>query len=1024
MKNKENPHKKYWSTLSEYNQDAEFKNLQKEEFLSKPQSFFDYNESPDLTFSRRDILKLAGAAAVFAAAACARRPVEKIVPYLNPTDEVIPGKPDWYASTCGGCSAGCGVLVKTREARPIKLEGNPDHPLNNGTLCARGQASILDLYDPDRLRNPVKISSGQALKSDWKTADFEIASALKTAKKKIVLLTGSVHGPAQRRLIREFLAGFPNSEHVIFDSLSEEEIAQAQEFCFGTKVLPRYLFDKAEVLVLLGADPLAGSHSVVEFAQNFGLTRKIKNNQMSKVISFEPALSLTGSNADLHFLVKPQDLIKVALGLANQLIIKERKTKFASDPKVHQYLKDFSPEKIEAEIGLPEGTLKSVANELWSARGKSLVYAGGLATRDGSGVALQIAVSFLNSVLENEGVTVDGTLSPSLQSQGSHSEMLKLISEMKQGKVEIILIYGTNPAYCLPGSAEFAEALKNVKTKVYLGDRVDETGSLCDLVLPSLHALESWGDAEPQRGLYSLFQPTIAPLFDNRAWEESLLAFAREAKAGNLAKTNLSWHDYLKQTWQNEIFSKYRQLGAFEDFWVSVLRQGVFDTVNRNVKQSSPRMFNLIALTKLDKIEKVENKYTLSLYTPAMQFDGRNNNNAWLLEAPDPVSKISWDNYVNIAPQTAKDLNLSESDVVQLTVNGMAQEIPVHIQPGVHPQVLTVAVGWGREKVGRVGNKIGVNAFKFAKIESGKATFSALPVEIRKTSKKVPLASVQGHNYINGRPIIYEASLEEYQKNPTAGRAGEEKLTSMWPSYSYEGYRWGMAIDLNSCIGCNACMLACQAENNIPVVGKEQVLRGREMAWIRIDRYYSGKPDHPEVVHQPMLCQHCENAPCETVCPVIATLHNDEGLNLQIYNRCVGTRYCSNNCPYKVRRFNWFEYNQNLATPLDLVLNPDVTVRTKGVMEKCTFCIQRIREAKEKAKSEGRTVQDGQLKTACQQTCPTQAIVFGDLNDPESQVTKLRENPRGYHVLEILNTRPSITYLTKIRNRPAVNEKS
>src|SRR5574341_78906 len=824
MNTKEKPKKKYWSTLSEFNQDADFKKLQKEEFLSKPQAFFDKDGSADLTFSRRDILNLAGAAAVFAAAACARRPMEKIVPYLHPTDEVIPGKADWYASTCGGCSAGCGVLVKTREARPIKLEGNPDHPLNNGTLCARGQASILDLYDPDRLINPVKISSGQALKSDWKKDDFEIGSDLKTAKKKVVLLTGTIHGPARRRLIKEFLAGFPNSEHIIFDPLSEEEIAQAQEICYGTKVLPRYLFDKAEVLVLLGADPLAGSHSVVEFAQNFGPTRKIKNKNMSKVISFEPALSLTGSNADLHFLVKPQDLIKVALGLAHQIIIEEKKSKFISDLKVYQALKDFSPEKIEAEIGLSEGTLKSVAKELWSARGKSLVYADGLTTRDHSVLSLQIAVNFLNSVLENEGNTIDGTLSPSLQSPGSYSEMLNLIWEMKQDKVDVVLIYGTNPAYALPKSSEFEEGLKNVKTKVYLGDRVDETGSLCDYVLPSLHALESWGDTEPQGGLYSLLQPTISPLFDNRAWEESLLALVREAKAGNLGKTNLNWHDYLKQTWQNEIFSKFKQLGDFEEFWISVLRQGVFDTVNRNFGQSSPRKFNLTTLTKLGKIEKVDSKYTLSLYTPAMQFDGRNNNNAWLLEAPDPVSKISWENYLNIAPQTAKDLNLSESDVVQLTVNGITQELPVHIQPGVYPQVLTVAVGWGREKVGRVGNKIGVNAFKFAKIEKDKIIFSSLPVEIKKTFKEIPLAGVQGHNYINSRPIIYEATLEEYQKNLTAGRAGEEKLTSIWPSYTYEGYRWGMAIDLNSCIGCNACMLACQAENNVPVVGKEQVL--------------------------------------------------------------------------------------------------------------------------------------------------------------------------------------------------------
>jgi len=1018
MTNKENPHKKYWSTLSEFHQDAEFKKLQKEEFLSKPQSFFESKGDNDITFSRRDILKLAGAAAVFAAAACARRPVEKIVPYLDPAEEIVPGKAVWYSSTHGGSDAGSGILVKTREGRPIKLEGNPDHPLNKGTLSATEQAAILDLYDPDRLRNPVKISqpSGQILKTDWKTADTEIAKALKSSKGKIVLLTGTIHGPAHKRLLREFLSTFPHAEHITFEALSEEEIFEAQELCYGNKILPRYRFNKAEVVVLLGADPLAGGHSKTEFAYGFGHQRKIRDEKMSKVISFEPALSMTGQNADLHYLVKPQDLIKVGLALAHQLIISENKSRFVSDLLVQNILKDYSAKKVETEIGLPEGTIQSVVADLRSARGKSLVYTGGLTVRDNSAIALHVVTNLLNSALENEGNIVDGVQSVSQQSQGSYSELINLISDMKAGRVEAVLIYGNNPVYSLPQSAGFEEALQRVKTRVYLGDRADETGWLCDFVLPSLHFLESWGDAEPQRGLYSLMQPTISPLHDNRGWEDSLLSLRREIKGSASGKEYTSWHDFLKDTWYKEIYLKNDLVASFEGFWISALRQGLFDTVDRSVEKVSPRQFKTSALSKLDKIKKPDSKFTLALYTPAMQFDGRANNNSWLMETPDPVSKIAWDNYVNIAPRTADELGLQESDVVALTVNGVTQEIPVHIQPGTHPEVFTVAVGWGREKVGRVGNNVGVNAFRWSKIQNGHLLSSSLPVEIKKTGKQAKLANVQGHNYINGRPVIYEATLEEYQKNPEAGHEKEE-LTTMWSTHKYEGHKWGMAIDLNSCIGCNACMLACQAENNVPVVGKEQVWRGREMSWIRIDRYYTGNPEHPEVVNQPMLCQHCENAPCETVCPVIATLHNDEGLNLQIYNRCVGTRYCSNNCPYKVRRFNWFDYNENLATPLDLVLNPDVTVRTKGVMEKCTFCIQRIREAKEKSKQVGVKVKDGDFKTACQQTCPAEAITFGDLNDPESKVSKLSKDPRGYHTLEVLNTRPSITYLTKIRNK-------
>ena len=1015
MNSKENPHKKYWSTLSEFHQDAEFKKLQKEEFLSKPQAFFDSKGNDDITFSRRDILKLAGAAAVFAAAACARRPVEKIVPYLDPAEEIIPGKAVWYSST-SGTSDGCGILVKTREGRPIKLEGNPDHPLNKGTLSARDQAAILDLYDPDRLKHPAKISAGQVLKSDWKSVDTEIAKALKSAKGKVVLLTGTIHGPARKRLLREFLSSFPNAEHITFDALSEEEILEAQELCYGNRVLQRYRFDKAEVMVFLGADPLASGHSKTEFAYGFGHQRKIRNGQMSKVISFEPALSLTGQNADLHYLVKPQDLVKVGLALAHQLIIAENKSRFGSDLGVQNLLKSYSAKKVETEVGLPEGTIKSAAADLWSARERGLVYTGGLTVRDNSALALHIVTNLLNSILENEGNTIDGVQSVSQQSQGSYSELRNLISDMNSGKVEAVLIYGNNPAYSLPQSAGFEEALKKVKTKVYLGDRVDETGALCDFVLPSLHFLESWGDAEPQRGLYSLMQPTISPLHDNRAWEDSLLSLMGEIKGAALGKEYASWHVFLKDAWYKEIYLKNDLVAGFEDFWISVLRQGLFDTVDRSAEKSSPRPFRTTALSRIGKIKKSDSKYTLALYATPMQLDGSTNNNSWLLEAPDPVSKIAWDNYVNIAPRTASELGLQEADVISLTVNGVTQEIPVHIQPGCHPEVFTVAVGWGREKVGRVGNNVGVNAFRWAKVQNRHLVSSSLPVEINKTGKQVKLANVQGHNYINGRPIIYETTLEEYQKNPEAGHEKEE-LTTMWSTHKYEGHKWGMAIDLNSCIGCNACMLACQAENNVPAVGKEQVWRGREMSWIRIDRYYTGDPEHPEVVNQPMLCQHCENAPCETVCPVIATLHNDEGLNLQIYNRCVGTRYCSNNCPYKVRRFNWFDYNQDLATPLDLVLNPDVTVRTKGVMEKCTFCIQRIREGKEKAKQLGVKVKDGDFKTACQQTCPAEAITFGDLNDPESKVSQLSKDPRGYHTLEVLNTRPSIAYLTKIRNK-------
>ncbi len=1014
---------RYWVSLEDFSGEPAVERVRQEEFFSKPETVMDELDKNGSAFSRRDMLKLAGVAAVFAAAGCARKPVEKLIPYVNQPEEIIPGIPVWYASTCGECAAGCGVLVKTREGRPIKMEGNPDHPLNAGKLCATGQASVLNLYDPDRLRQPVKLSRPGGMKQEvtWQQADADIAPSLKAAGGKVRLLTGTIHGPARKRLIADFLAAFSGARHVIYDAISEEEIRAAQGISYGEAVLPRYRFDKADVLVLLGGDPLAGSHSPVEFARGFAAGRKIKNGSMSKVVSFEPMLSLTGSSADLHYQVKPEDLIKVAMGLANELVVIQGKSAFAGNAGVVSALRPYSEATVEKEVGLPEGSIKATAAELWKARGKSLVYAGGMVSNDRSAVGLQIAACFLNSALENEGVTVDGTLSPSNQSQSSLADMLDLIADMKAGRVEVLIISGANPVYSLPLSAGFAEGLKKVKKIIYLGDRVDETGEVADYVLPITHPLESWGDAEPQKGVFSLTQPALRPIFDSRSFEDSLISFARTARAGVLGSGTETFQDYLKSVWQKEIYNRYNLAGTFEDFWKNALRQGVFSVRNKE-GATIPRRFKIGALAQIARPRKVDAPYRLSLWVSGIQQDGRHQNNAWLLETPDPVSKITWDNFVSVAPKTAEALGLAESDVVKLSASGVEAEIPVHIQPGMHPEVLAVAVGWGRKKSGRYGDNVGANAFAWGKIEKNRLVASALPVEITKTGKTNRLASVQAHNVMEGRPIVQEATLAEYRENPKAGHPEhKEELISMWKPHEYKAEKWGMAIDLNACIGCNACVVACQSENNIPTVGKDQVLRGREMHWIRIDRYYSGEPENPEVVHQPMLCQHCDNAPCETVCPTLATTHSADGLNQQIYNRCVGTRYCSNNCPYKVRRFNFYQYthfyDEPGQSPLELVLNPDVTVRTRGIMEKCTFCVQRIREGRERAKELGKPLVDGGIVTACQQTCPAEAIVFGDLNNPESKVAQMAKETRGYQVLEVLNTRPAITYLTKIRNK-------
>jgi MoCo/4Fe-4S cofactor protein with predicted Tat translocation signal len=1061
--------KRYWTTLAEYENHPSVEALRMEEFLSKPASFFEALERGEggIGLDRRDFLKLGGVAAVLAAVGCGQRPVEKIIPYVIPPEEVKPGIPNYYAAVCGACAAGCGVLVKTREARPIKLEGNPDHPLNAGKLCARGQASILDLYDPDRARGPKrKTRSGRWVEARWEELDEILAQELRARASRAVLVTGPWHGPARQALLREFLAAFPGVRHVVFEPLPEATRRKAQELAYGEPVLPRYHFDRAEVVVLLGGDPLGSGYSATEFARGFGLMRKIRDGNMSRVYAFEPVMTLSGSNADYRYPVRPDDLWKVGLAIAHQLILKEGRSRFASDPNVRRALEPFDPARVAAWTGLPEEVFQKVASDLWAHRGRGLVYAGGLESETSEALALHLAANLLNSALDNEGATVDAG-APALVSQGDPAQFLRLIEEMRAGRVEMILFAGVNPLYALPADLGLAEALKNVPVKVSLNDRIDETTQVCDYLLPGLHYLEAWFDAEPVRGLMSVSQPTIRPLWDNRAMEETLIALVDAAgderfrfvppatpENPNPGPTRMSFYHFIRKVWREQVYPSAGVAADFETFWRGVLRQGVFQSAAFRNAQARARTFRVESLASLPEPGPAPEGLRLVLYRSPLHGDGSTMNNVWLLETPDPVSKIAWDNFAAISLATAERLGLKPATegpvygqkvpLVELEAGGVKQRIPVHILPGTHPDVVAVMVGWGREAVGAVGNGVGVNAFRWVRAQEQGLVYSGLPVRITPTGEYYDLVDMQGHNYITvkaplvgeqHRPIIFETTLPEYRKDPKAGQEhhGPEEPMSTWKDeHPYPGHKWGMVIDLNACIGCSACMVACQAENNIAVVGKQEALRGREMHWIRIDRYYSGDPANPQVVYQPMLCQHCDYAPCETVCPVIATMHNDEGLNVQIYNRCVGTRYCSNNCPYKVRRFHWFEYHQTIYTlydqqipshksqevvsPLQLVLNPDVTVRERGVMEKCTFCIQRIREAKYVAKERGTPLRDGEVQTACQQTCPTDAIIFGDVNDPNSLVHRLRQDPRGYLVLGELNTRPAITYYTKVRN--------
>ena len=999
---------RHWSTIEELEGAPSVEELRGREFLTPSEEVTEP--------SRRDFLKLVGTGAAFLAAGCARKPVEKILPYVKAPEEVTPGNPVWYASTCSECSNGCGILVKTREGRPIKLEGNPDHPVNAGALCTRGQASLINLYDPDRLRGPVTVdrSSGKVSAGGWGPIDTRVVAGLRRATEgggRVVLLTGTVASPSTRALIRDFLASFPSGEHVAYDAISNDALARANEATYGQRSVPRYRLDRADVLVTLGADPLGAFLSTVEQGREFAKRRIPEAGSMSRVIAIESILTLTGTNADRRVRVRPDQLYPVAMALAQRLGAGGGSSENG----------DGSADGIETAAGIPAGTIASIAEELSQARGRSLVLADPNAAPAQHGVALQMAANRINSALGNDGVTVDASGAPDTV-LGSDEQMLRLVERMRAGEVQALLIHGTNPMYSLPAAVGLAEAMKRVPFVVSLADRLDETARHADVVAAGTHYLESWNDHEPRAGVLSLTQPAIAPLYDVRPFQDSLLAWARALGRGPLAATAGSFHEYLRERWRTQVYPGSGAAAGFDLFWEGSLRTGVIARGESADRTSAGRSFrNGSPAESVPPAEAPSaGALTLVLYTPVMLADGRSANNAWLQEVPDPVSKICWDNYAAVSPKRARQLGVRDyemkADVVTVDVGHAKVDLPVHVQPGLHDDVVAVALGYGRTAAGVVGDKVGQNGFALAEATGGRIGLSGIPVRVTRTGRIAPLACVQGHQYTEGRPIVYETTLSEYQRDPGAGNEGGEALPSMWTRHQYPGHKWGMSIDMNACIGCGACMVACQLENNVPAVGKSQVLRGREMHWIRIDRYYSGPADEPETVHQPMLCQHCENAPCETVCPVLATVHSSEGLNLQVYNRCVGTRYCSNNCPYKVRRFNWYDYTDKPKS-LRLALNPDVTVRTKGIMEKCTFCVQRIRDAKERAKALGVPVQDGDVQTACQQTCPTRAITFGDQNDAKSHVAALAKDERSYHVLAELNTRPSVAYMTKVRNR-------
>ncbi len=994
---------KYWKGLEELNNDAAFAARKKNEFAEGIPLEEVLSESDgDLSSTRRDFLKYFGfSISAVALAACNTTPVKNAIPYIVKPENITPGIPNWYATTCGACASGCSILVKTREGRPVKIEGSDNaNAFNKGGVCATGHASLLGLYDNERLRAP---KSGNA-DATWEAVDKDIKGALASAKN-IRLITSTINSPTTKKAIAEFTSQYPSTKTITYEAVSYNGLIEANKQAFGKAVVPSYKFDKAQVIVSFGADFLGTWISPVEFTKQWVSNRKAENKTMSRHIQFESNLSLTGSNADMRFPIRPSAEGVVLISLYNKIAA------LAGAPTL----------ATAGNIELALNAVELTAKELYNAKGNSIVVSGS------NNIDNQLLVAAINSMLGNIGSTIDID-NPSNQAGGDDAAFEAFVNDMNSGSVDAVIFYNANPAYSYYNAEKFKSGLKKVALSISTNASTDETGELCKYQTPDNHYLESWGDAEPKAGYFALTQPTISNVFTTRQAQTSLLTWA-----GNTT----DYYTYLKQNWVGSVVASE-----------SEFNQALHDGFVRKATAEAKSYSNVTALAGVvnpayTSYNNAKGKTELKLYQKVAIGDGTHANNPWLQEMPDPISKVCWDNYLAIGKVTADKYKLKDGDIANVKVGNVTiEKLPVLVQPGQANDTVSVAVGYGHSK-GKVGAS-GKNVYSFANYSNGSFGYMSADVTIEKASGDYELAQTQTHHTIEGRNLIREANLAEYIKDPKAGNHFHTHIVSLWEEHDYKGHKWGMAIDMNACTGCGACVVSCNAENNVPVVGRKEIIRGREMHWIRIDRYYSFKDSKGEVTtkekelakkgddvnyenvrvtYQPMMCQHCGHAPCETVCPVLATVHSTEGLNQMAYNRCVGTRYCANNCPYKVRRFNWFKYRSNDEFDFNMnndlgrmVINPDVTVRSRGVMEKCSFCVQRIQAGKLKAKIENRIIKDGDIKTACQQSCPADALVFGDMNDKNSEISKLFKNERSYVLLEEYNVQPSVAYLTKVRN--------
>jgi MoCo/4Fe-4S cofactor protein with predicted Tat translocation signal len=1022
--NKNDRRRSYWKSLKEFYGGPATNEQKAEELMAEIANDFKLSELSEM--SRRRFLALLTASASFAAASCSSyQDKGEVIPYNKEPVGVIPGVANYYASTCTGCKNACGILVKAREGRPIKINGNDEHPINEGKICTRGQASILNLYDPERFRDPQKKNGERFSTVSWELANSELISALNNAAssgKIIAVIMKTLTSPTTKKVLDEFAAKYPTTKFYSYELFTDANRDSAWQRCYGSGKFPLINWNKAKLILALESDFLGNEGNVVEQTRLYTSTRNSGNTEnFSRLVVAESGMTITGMNADIRLQIKPEDQFDLVMSILSEFIVKRQMSVYAMDANIVRRLQGYSLEKFAQVSGIDFKVIERILAYMSKYKDASLVYAGSKLPEH-----VHVAVNFLNEVLGSTSLYRTDQSKVDLMPYSVNQDWEYLISKMNSGEVGVVIHFDSNPVYHLPEDFGYKEALEKVATVVTLAKAESESATLSDFVLPITHDLESWNDFKTRTGFYSLQQPVIYPLYQSRQKESVLLTWI----AGNEgAYHDTIYHEYLMERWRKEVYPSLELAVDFDTFWYSALHDGVI-SFSENAEEKG--VFKTDAFITLAPPLK-QSGYSVILSESYMLGDGEFANNGWLQELPHPVTKVVWDNYAALGPETANKLGVDYNDMLEIQIGPRKQKLPVYIQPGMALDVVAIELGYGRKSAGTVGSDIGVNANVLLSKAPSLSQWIYLNASVTKVEGKYKLVTTMEHDFINepitremqyGRGIIREGTLEQYKSDPEFIRKerAAAKPTTIYKKFDYNGIKWAMSIDLNKCTGCSACVISCNVENNIPVVGKDQVAVSREMQWIRIDRYYSGTPDEPKVSLQPMLCQQCDNAPCENVCPVAATTHSPDGLNMMVYNRCVGTRYCSNNCPYKVRRFNFFNFRKHYEggyyeqQPAPMVSNPEVTVRTRGVMEKCTFCIQRIEEAKQEALQNGTPFTGSGVITACQEACPANAISFGNANDPESEVAKMRNHSLAYYVLEQLDINPNVTYLAKLRN--------